>query len=49
MSYNRQQLEAQMDATEYKSGLKDRYVGDLDPATKLRHGEGTYTYPNAFF
>ena len=23
---------------------KDRYVGDIDPVTKLRHGQGTYTY-----
>ena len=34
---------------EYKSGLKDRYVGDIDPATKLREGHGTYTYPNNYF
>lgn len=24
-------------------------MGDLDPITKLRHGKGTYTYPNGFF
>jgi len=34
---------------EYKHGNKDRYVGDIDPVTKLRHGYGTYTYPNTFF
>ena len=28
---------------------KDRYVGDLDPVTKLRHGEGVYTFENPFF
>ena len=34
---------------EYKPDLKDRYVGDIDPPTKLRHGYGTYSYPNKFF
>lgn len=30
--------------------MKDRYVGDIDPVTKLRHGQGTYTYhENNFF
>lgn len=24
-------------------------MGDLDPLTKLRHGKGTYQYPNKFF
>jgi hypothetical protein len=24
-------------------------VGDLDPVTKLRHGEGVYTYENPYF
>ena len=34
---------------EYRT-QKDRYVGDIDPVTKLRHGEGTYTYSeNPFF
>ena len=28
---------------------KDRYVGDIDPVTKLRHGQGTYTYTNPYF
>jgi len=35
--------------TEYRPNLKDRYVGDVDPATKLREGSGVYTYTNAFF
>lgn len=34
---------------EYKTDFKDRYVGDIDPITKMRQGLGTYTYPNAFF
>jgi len=38
-----------MAETEYKQNLKDRYVGDIDPETKLRHGTGTYTYPNTYF
>ena len=33
---------------EYKS-TKDRYVGDVDPVTKLREGNGCYTYTNRFF
>jgi hypothetical protein len=24
-------------------------VGPVDPATRLRHGQGTYRYPNKFF
>eukprot|EP00347_Sterkiella_histriomuscorum_P017342 403349752 len=28
---------------------KDRYFGQIDPVTKLRNGEGIYTYENAFF
>lgn len=30
---------------------KDRFVGDIDPVTKLRHGQGCYTYveENPFF
>lgn len=28
---------------------KDRYVGAIDPVTKLRNGQGTYTYTNPFF
>lgn len=28
---------------------KDRYVGDIDPVTKLRHGQGCYTYTNPYF
>ena len=28
---------------------KDRYVGDIDPVTKLRHGHGCYTYKNQYF
>lgn len=28
---------------------KDRYVGGVDPVSKLRHGQGTYTYTNPFF
>ena len=35
--------------TEYKEGLKDRYVGQIDPVTKLRQGQGTYTYPNSLY
>lgn len=38
-----------MNETEYKSNNKDRYVGDIEPATKLRQGYGTYTYPNRYF
>ena len=36
--------------SEYKI-QKDRYVGDIDPVTKLRHGYGCYTYieDNPFF
>lgn len=29
--------------------LVQRYVGDIDPVTKLRCGEGVYTYENQFF
>ena len=25
------------------------YEGERDPKTKLRHGQGTYHYPNKFF
>mmetsp|Transcript_2297 Transcript_2297/g.3134 ORF Transcript_2297/g.3134 Transcript_2297/m.3134 type:complete len:81 (+) Transcript_2297:134-376(+) len=32
----------------YKS-TKDRYVGGIDPVTKLRDGQGTYTFTNPFF
>ena len=28
---------------------KDRCVGNIDPVTKLRHGQGTYTYTNPYF
>ena len=28
---------------------KDRYVGGIDPVTKLRNGQGTYTYTNPYF
>ena len=39
----------QQQALQYRS-QKDRYVGDIDPVTKLRHGQGTYTYQeNPFF
>ncbi len=34
---------------EENTEAKDRYVGDKDPATGLRHGTGTYYYPNKFF
>ena len=33
---------------EYKV-TKDRYVGGIDPVSKLRHGHGTYTFTNPFF
>ena len=33
---------------EYKV-TRDRYVGDIDPVTKLRHGHGCYTYTNPYF
>ena len=29
--------------------LDQKYVGELDPETKKRHGNGTYLYPNSFF
>ena len=29
--------------------IKGRYQGGIDPATKLRNGEGTYSYTNSFF
>ena len=29
--------------------MKGRYAGDIEPASKLRHGKGTYTYANSFF
>lgn len=42
-------LAEQQQALEYRS-QKDRYVGDIDPVTKLRHGFGTYTYQeNPYF
>ncbi len=28
---------------------RDRYVGDIDPKTKLRNGQGCYTYTNPYF
>jgi len=28
---------------------KDRYVGNIDPVTKLRDGQGCYTYTNPYF
>lgn len=28
---------------------KGRYQGDIDPSTKLRQGNGTYTYTNTYF
>lgn len=28
---------------------KGRYKGDIDPVTKLRNGNGVYTYTNPFF
>ena len=34
--------------TEFKV-TKDRYVGNIDPVTKLRHGQGCYTYTNPYF
>lgn len=36
--------------TQYKI-QKDRFVGDIDPVTKLRNGQGCYTYieENPFF
>ena len=38
-----------LQTVEYKT-YKDRYHGDIDPVTKLRHGHGTYTYhENPFF
>lgn len=33
---------------EYKV-TRDRYVGGINPVTKLRHGHGCYTYTNAYF
>ena len=45
-----QELQEIQNGCEYKQNLKDRYVGDIDPVTKLRHGQGTYTYhENQFF
>ncbi len=33
-----QELQEIQNGCEYKQNLKDRYVGDIDPVTKLRHG-----------
>jgi len=44
-----EQLKEIMGEIEYKPDLKDRYVGDIDPPSKLRHGYGTYSYPNKYF
>ena len=33
---------------QYKQ-TKDRYVGGIDPVTKLRQGHGCYTFTNPFF
>lgn len=47
LSYN-EMLQIQQ-SSEYKY-QKDRYVGQIDPVTKLRQGEGTYTYhENPYF
>ena len=43
-----QQLQYQDGENEYKV-TRDRYVGDIDPVTKLRNGQGCYTYTNPFF
>lgn len=46
---SQEEIVAHLQSLEYRS-QKDRYVGDIDPVTKLRHGEGTYTYQeNRFF
>jgi hypothetical protein len=29
--------------------MKGRYAGGINPATKLREGQGSYTYTNTFF
>lgn len=44
-------MQAEMTAAEQVSYQvnKDRYVGDIDPATKLRNGQGCYTYTNPYF
>jgi hypothetical protein len=43
------QMTAIRDEASYKVH-KDRYVGQIDPVTKLRHGFGVYTYQeNPFF
>ena len=45
-----EQLQEVQNQAEYQGNYKDRYVGDIDPVTKLRHGQGTYTYQeNSFF
>jgi hypothetical protein len=46
---NQEEIDAQLQGLEYRT-QKDRYVGDIDPVTKLRHGDGTYTFQeNPFF
>ena len=37
-----------LDDAEYKE-TKDRYVGQIDPVSKLRQGNGCYTFTNPFF
>jgi hypothetical protein len=29
--------------------VRGRYTGEVDPATKLRSGQGIYQYPNGYF
>ena len=38
----------QQEAPAYKE-IKGRYEGQVDPVTKLRVGQGTYTFSNPFF
>ena len=33
-----EQLQEVQNQAEYQGNYKDRYVGDIDPVTKLRHG-----------
>lgn len=33
----------------YILGYQQNYEGPVDPVTRLRHGFGTYRYPNKFF
>jgi hypothetical protein len=46
---SQEEIAVHLQGLEYRA-QKDRYVGDIDPVTKLRHGDGTYTYQeNPFF